>query len=620
MGEYGANQFNVSSNNLPSIFYLPSRAFSAKNSEKNGENGDNFGCVSDGTLWNSNTLEEFKGDKSVMFDKAASRIWSDICSGDALRDPSLLTRFLLATFADIKKYHFYYWFSFPALIFDPPVTSSPPKSASDSLGPDFLPSLTQKLKDIKCPPFFRVFIQGPDQFQVKRLDEEFEGDEHNNLFGFVDPCSLPGNPGWPLRNYLVLIAKHFQLKKCRILSFREHQKNGNSLEFEVNLSDLPSDRAPKSLGWEKNHKGVLSPRHMNLSSTMDPNKLISSSVDLNLKLMKWRLLPSLELDRVQGTKCLLLGAGTLGCNVARSLMSWGVRTITFVDNGNVSFSNPARQSLFEFEDCINGGKPKAEAAAARMQKIFPGMETSGKILTIPMPGHPISSGEEENVKKTVETLHELVRSHDVIFILTDSRESRWLPTVLAAAEGKLAINSALGFDTFLVLRHGLGYKNPEKYEPELGCYFCNDIVAPQNSLRDRTLDQQCTVTRPGLSSVAAALSVELLVSLLHHPDRGYAPADGPREVSNPTSNQFGIIPHSVRGFLTHYANLIIEGKPYNRCTGCSSSVVAAFQKEGFEFLKKVFNEPKYLEDVAGLTQMKEEAEEVSWEVADEDDF
>jgi hypothetical protein len=50
--------------------------------------------------------------------------------------------------------------------------------------------------------------------------------------------------------------------------------------------------------------------------------------------------------QVAGCRCLLLGAGTLGCNVARLLLGWGVSKITFVDNGTVSYSNPVRQTLY----------------------------------------------------------------------------------------------------------------------------------------------------------------------------------------------------------------------------------------------------------------------------------
>lgn len=56
-------------------------------------------------------------------------------------------------------------------------------------------------------------------------------------------------------------------------------------------------------------------------------------------------------------------------------------------------------------------------------------------MNIPMPSHAASIDDHTNVDE----LSKLIENHDVIFLLTDSRESRWLPTMLSALHNKVNI-------------------------------------------------------------------------------------------------------------------------------------------------------------------------------------
>lgn len=88
-----------------------------------------------GIFKNFNTIEDFKAaDKTAIFNQASEevmqlysattsqstadqrQIWESIVKK---KDTSLLNRFLLITYADLKKYKYYYWFAFPAFVSKP---------------------------------------------------------------------------------------------------------------------------------------------------------------------------------------------------------------------------------------------------------------------------------------------------------------------------------------------------------------------------------------------------------------------------------------------------------------------------------------------------------------------
>ncbi|KAK4996673.1 Autophagy protein 7 [Elasticomyces elasticus] len=698
----------------------------------------------EGMIRNFNTIEEYKQvDKPASIEQAGRMIWDAISDGTIYSCPSLLSSFSAICFADLKKYKFNYHFAYPAVHSDPQW-----KQDTEDAGAISKLSSPETTKLVETVQTWRYSTDARQHgfFLAKRIrrlptdephtategrDQQAEGDDRrpqtprtpsttdlgfvwavgslssyeNGFFNntdeqdrfvcFADPSTYPNNPGWMLRNLLVLVRQRWHLDKLQVLCYRdthtrrEHPssivlklqspkiesvpQNASAQPVEEKVASSrttsPSKRPmPKVTGWERNAQNKPAPRTVDLAAYLDPTRLADQAVDLNLKLIKWRISPSIDLDVIKNTSCLLLGAGTLGSYVARNLMGWGVRKITFVDNGRVSYSNPVRQPLFDFKDCLEGGAKKAERAAEALAEIYPGVGSKGYFMSVPMAGHPIL--DEERVKDEFEMLMKLIDEHDAIFLLMDSRESRWLPTVMAKAAGKIVINSALGFDTYVVMRHGArqtprksttrisdtasvttsaeptnpsepihSASPPDRQETpqqelqgeELGCYFCSDVVAPADSLKSATLDQQCTVTRPGIAPLASALAVELLVSILQHPLRSRCPAPAPPAPSSsggpntvlaapPTdpgvegSHPLGTVPHQLRGFLSTWQTVTVKGAAYDCCSACSPEILRRYDDEGWEFVRRAIGEKGFVEEVSGLAEVQRRAEEVSGDV------
>lgn len=563
--------------------------------------------LSRGKLFNVNSIEEFKNvNKKDLLTESALSIWNKIKDGSFTKDPSILSSFILLSYADLKKYKFYYWFAFPQL-------------QSEWVQIKTSPNVQFNVRDRLFEQQFYVISSDSDD-SLLPLTSLFDQDKSFLKILFIDTCSYENTTAYILRNFFSALA-YYNFHKVEVqvvkhsqpsLSFTTCLENANYNSTE--LTD-PQYLPPVS-GWEKTSRGKLGPKLANLGSLIDPLQLADQAIDLNLKLMKWRLVPQLNLQLVKDSRVLILGSGTLGSYTARCLLAWGVRKITFVDNGKVSFSNPVRQPLFNYADCLDGGSPKAETAAANLKRIFPLVDATGFTLEVPMIGHSVK--DEVKERADFEQLEKLVDEHDAIFLLLDSREARWLPTVLGNSKNKIVINAALGFESYLVMRHGC--VDPTKSLSEqssgrLGCYFCNDIVAPTDSTSDRTLDQMCTVTRPGVALMASSLATELFVSVLQTPERQYS-----KHVAVDRSNILGSLPHQLRGFLHNFELLKASSNNFKCCTACSIPVIQAFNDEGWEFVKRSLNESTYLEDLTGLKKFHEEAERAALIMEDLDDL
>lgn len=144
-------------------------------------------------------------------------------------------------------------------------------------------------------------------------------------------------------------------------------------------------------------------------------------------------------------------------------------------------------------------------------------------------------------------------------------------------------------------------------------------------MKDQTLDQQCTVTRPGVAAIASALLVEMLTSILQHPLKGEAPAPQPRPGTtlerDPPNHPLGLVPHQIRGYVSTFQNIVIRGQSYDSCSACSPKVLEAYRNDGWGFVKRALQEKDYVAELSGLAEVQRRAEEmaehIDWEEEDE---
>lgn len=240
------------------------------------------------------------------------QIWDAINDGTIYSCPSLLSSFIILSFADLKKYKFYYWFAFPAIHSDPswvPVASADShqiQDASTPLGEHLASQESAAFVDAVQTWSYGVDSRQRGFFLARKLRATpgtssqsrwriAELSEYENGFFtgaasedqyvcFADPSNYENAPGWMLRNLLVLVKQRWRLDRVQILRYRDVQsKRDQGRSMVIRLESKPvgdgstatsqqttSNQMPKITGWERNPAGKLAGRIVNLAEYMDP--------------------------------------------------------------------------------------------------------------------------------------------------------------------------------------------------------------------------------------------------------------------------------------------------------------------------------------------------------------
>ncbi len=127
--------------------------------------------------------------------------------------------------------------------------------------------------------------------------------------------------------------------------------------------------------------------------------------------------------KLKAAKVLVVGTGGLGAPLLQYLTAAGVGTIGLVDFDVVEASNLQRQVLFGMEDV---GKPKVEAAAARLKSLNPHITVK-----------------QYNVRLTSENALDIIKEYDIVADGTDNFPTRYLVNDACVILGKTNVYGSI---------------------------------------------------------------------------------------------------------------------------------------------------------------------------------
>jgi hypothetical protein len=137
------------------------------------------------------------------------------------------------------------------------------------------------------------------------------------MIGYLNSSSR--DQGQPLQNLLTFLCLHSLFPSRSPLLVLSYSRVPSQIKI---LEIAPQDTNPRPLlsRWEPDFSGRRVARRHNLSTLLDPKLRIREARDLNNNLMKWRIASGIDLDLIKVANVLVLGMGTLGCGVVRTLM------------------------------------------------------------------------------------------------------------------------------------------------------------------------------------------------------------------------------------------------------------------------------------------------------------